>query len=192
MAGDEKESGEIWESMEVLEQRIKDLCAFVKVSLPGMFEDKPTTVPVGAITMLLAELDSEFTSKDPHHGSVLVNFMALKIAAEVYPFANQTMENAFANDEDQEGSVVIAWTDIVPIFEGGLGVLQRLAGWAATSVLNGSVWSDTSWEIVANGLTDDLSTMFDYFYGMLGLVVLFLYIRIIHEKKIPKVVYIPS
>lgn len=188
----ENEMDRIWESPEVLNQRIKDLCAFVRASIPGMFEVKPVAVPVGAIQMLLAELDTEFASEDPHHGSVLVNFMAIQIAAEVYPVANHVVEHAFDNDEDEEGSVVVAWTDMIPIFEGDLGVLQKLAGWAATSVLNGTLWTDTSWEIVANGMTDSLSTVFDYFYGMFGLVVLFLYIQIVQKKKLPMVAYIPA
>lgn len=193
----------VLESKEVVGQRIRDLCEFVKGTLPTLFSGA-TQAPLHKkeLMMVLQELDQEFGYSQLHRMS-LMSLMAVKISKVVSPAADsaavsemnrmdpssEEVEEMMEEDGSIHGSLEILWDTLLPDLSGDLGQLMDLAGIPVTCTLNSFLWEDPSWDTVAENLIDSLDPVLELFVGMVGFNMLIIYIQIMDNKSLPKMTY---
>lgn len=194
------EDGVKGQSAEVLDQRLRDLVGYLKSSLPSLFTLKDDTAMVGVreILAVLSDLEDEFTPGSEHLPLLLVQ-IGRRIEAIMDPVVEAKMQVYMKrlefSDPDYDGvdgSVVISWMSVAPLFDGDLGVLREMSGMMVTALLNYTMWINPDWLTMFNSLSRNLSQVMEYLMGMTGFLLLFIYIQILEEGNYPVVMFVPA
>lgn len=194
------EDGVKGQSAEVLDQRLRDLVGYLKSSLPSLFTLKDDTAMVGVreILAVLSDLEDEFTPGSEHLPLLLIQ-IGRRIEAIMDPVVEAKMQVYMKrlefSDPDYDGvdgSVVISWMSVAPLFDGDLGVLREMSGMMVTALLNYTMWINPDWLTMFNSLSRNLSQVMEYLMGMTGFLLLFIYIQILEEGNYPVVMFVPS
>lgn len=184
------ESPVMFESAEVVDQRVRDLTMYLKNNLPEMFNATGDTATIKSSNMkvVLMELEDEFGT-NPHHRMAL----AVHIGNTVSDLMNTVIDRQLeikskkAHIEDPEfegwrGTLDVDWLSIAPIFGGELGVLRDVAGLLVISTLNNHQWDDPSWLNMFIRMSSTLGPFTEYMYGMYGFLLLYIYIEVLNDN----------
>lgn len=177
----------VLQSIEVTEQRVRDLSTYLQAVVPGLFEEEAThRMSSKELIQILKELDEEFSYSGLNRVALL-SYISLVVAAEVEPHVTDVVEES--KDEEGEyrgGCLEVDWMDMVPELPGDLGGLALLAGVAASAYLNAALWEDPSWDTVATNQIVGGSYL-ELFLGMLGFLMLGIYTHVVVYKRVPDI-----
>lgn len=188
------------QSSEVWDQRLRDLVEYLRGSLPTLFAPDDDTAVVSGREMMavLSELEDEFALGSKNSFQMLLG-VGWRIEAIMDPVIDSKMEVfmkrlEFADPEYSgvDGSVVVDWLSVAPLFDGNLGALRDMSGMMVTALLNYTMWINPDWLSMFTSLSLNLPQVTEYLMGMTGFLLLFIYIQIVEEGKYPEVRFVPA
>lgn len=179
------------ESREVIEQRVRHLVSYVRSNLPEMFSDEDSTSIKGSVLgQVLFELNDEFSSGD--HTVTVFSIIGSKIALLVCPYMQAYAETSIAKRyldgdevEDVDFEVGVDWDSLGYEIGGDIGKVTAVANQVVAGLLNGWVLNDINYRTLAYRSMDSLEILIDNFAGMVGLLMITMYVKVVEMGMLP-------